>query len=263
MSGICFGLISALRRFYHGPYDDNVDFVYIIIACVTCAFLILVCARFKPVTRTIEWIRLSERQREDQEQIPKYGPLQGNVQEPFLSPGLACPLEQRMTKFSKMLGGSKSWLSFDRVQMERVPFAYGGSGHVFMGSLGCEKGTARSKRVPCAIKCLHAQLMTPMDTQEFMHECSMLSQLNNHPNLVEFYGFSVHEQVTYIVTEFVPLRLMDTLCRKPKDDTTLFYRVTQQILTTVAFIHDQSVVHRDLKPSNVLLTADLQVKVCD
>ena len=91
----------------------------------------------------------------------------------------------------------------------------------------------------------------------------MLSQLNNHPNLVEFYGFSVHEQVTYIVTEFVPLRLMDTLCRKPKDDTTLFYRVTQQILTTVAFIHDQSVVHRDLKPSNVLLTADLQVKVCD
>ena len=49
-----------------------------------------------------------------------------------------------------------------RIRMEKVPFAYGGSGHVFMGSLGCEKGIARSKRVPCAIKCLHAQLMTPM-----------------------------------------------------------------------------------------------------
>ena len=74
----------------------------------------------------------------------------------------ASPLERRMSKFTKSLGGSKAWISFDRIQMEKVPFAYGGSGHVFIGSLGvCAKGTS-TRKVKCAVKCLHAQLMTPM-----------------------------------------------------------------------------------------------------
>ena len=57
MSGIGFGIIMWLRRFYHGPYDDNVDFVYVTIGCATAVFIILVCMRFKPVTRTFEWAR--------------------------------------------------------------------------------------------------------------------------------------------------------------------------------------------------------------
>ncbi|KAF8386488.1 hypothetical protein PRIPAC_75630 [Pristionchus pacificus] len=37
----------------------------------------------------------------------------------------------------------------------------------------------------------------------------------------------------------------------------------KQLLSAVAYIHEQGMIHRDLKPSNILLASDVLIKICD
>jgi serine/threonine protein kinase len=40
-------------------------------------------------------------------------------------------------------------------------------------------------------------------------------------------------------------------------------KIAYNLLCSVKYIHSANIIHRDLKPENLLITPDLQVKICD
>lgn len=85
-----------------------------------------------------------------------------------------------------------------------------------------------------------------------------------HPNVVTVHDFGEHEDISYIVMEFVrgrelaevfeagqPLPLPQTL------------DIMRELLAALDYAHEQGVVHRDIKPANVMLDQAGHVKLTD
>lgn len=68
----------------------------------------------------------------------------------------------------------------------------------------------------------------------------------------------------YVVMDYVKHTLSDALYNTEE----VFTReqaiiIVYNILCAVKYLHSANVIHRDLKPANILVTEDLQVKICD
>mmetsp|Transcript_40347 Transcript_40347/g.92620 ORF Transcript_40347/g.92620 Transcript_40347/m.92620 type:complete len:682 (-) Transcript_40347:256-2301(-) len=148
--------------------------------------------------------------------------------------------------------GEMSYLiPIEDIQREARPVAAGGGGQVY-------KGTLRGK--PVAIKSIYSQ-MTTGQMEELEHEVRMLAQLH-FPSIIRLYGVALDGPIAYVVTEWVPLTLMDA--PKRADFTAaVFVSVVTQILDGIAYIHDRQICHRDIKPQNILITEGFDVRICD
>jgi serine/threonine-protein kinase len=99
--------------------------------------------------------------------------------------------------------------------------------------------------------------------ERFRGEARAQAQLN-HPNLATLYAFLVHEDVAYMVMEFVDGETFHAMVasRGPipaAEAVPLFC----QALAGVGQAHRLGIVHRDIKPSNIMLNRDGVVKVMD
>lgn len=96
-----------------------------------------------------------------------------------------------------------------------------------------------------------------------MKEFSALAKLS-HPGVIKVLDF-------YKESPFGPCILMDYVDgRNLKDflhehnSTSMRLKVAHQLLSAMAFVHNQNIVHRDLKPENILVSHGLnQVKIID
>lgn len=135
-------------------------------------------------------------------------------------------------------------------------FAAGGSGQIF-------RGTYMNQVV--AAKEIFTQMIDKGNVQEFCREASVLSQLH-HPNVVQFFGVSIHNDNLYLVTEFCRYNLREAI---EIDELWLHLDATQkrkialEIASGMQYLHGRQLCHRDLKPPNILLTESLNVKICD
>lgn len=91
-----------------------------------------------------------------------------------------------------------------------------------------------------------------------------IGTLLTHPNLVKLYGFGYLEDLPYTISEFVQGRPLDQVLTT--EDRLSFPQVGKimlQVVSGLAYAHENSVVHRDLKPANILITDDGKAKVLD
>eukprot|EP00287_Rhodomonas_sp_CCMP768_P020964 CAMPEP_0202825218 /NCGR_PEP_ID=MMETSP1389-20130828/12886_1 /ASSEMBLY_ACC=CAM_ASM_000865 /TAXON_ID=302021 /ORGANISM="Rhodomonas sp., Strain CCMP768" /LENGTH=319 /DNA_ID=CAMNT_0049498411 /DNA_START=29 /DNA_END=988 /DNA_ORIENTATION=- len=101
--------------------------------------------------------------------------------------------------------------------------------------------------------------------KDLVMELDILTSVQKHPNLVEFYGACIKDtQSPIILEEYVDgPNLEDFLMKRngkrlPKPT---IYKWTMDLMRALDFIHNRNpiIIHRDLKPANLILTRDLEL----
>ncbi len=108
-----------------------------------------------------------------------------------------------------------------------------------------------------AIKVLHRHLAENEDfILRFKREARSLGQLQ-HPNIVNIYDFDSHNDVYYMVMDYIAgptLRsYLDDKKILPNEES---LKITAQLVEGLAYAHQKGAVHRDIKPANVMFTDD-------
>jgi serine/threonine-protein kinase len=100
-------------------------------------------------------------------------------------------------------------------------------------------------------------------SRRFEREAQAAAKLS-HPNIVTVYDFGEHEDIAYIVMEFVRGReLGHFFAANEKFTLHDTVRIMGELLAALDVAHRQGVVHRDVKPANVLIDGAGHVKLTD
>ena len=120
------------------------------------------------------------------------------------------------------------------------------------------QATFRSKQV--AAKCLHHQIISYYNIQQFVREMQISSKCH-HPNLLRFLGATL-EGDPIILTELMDTNLYDVIRRHELKDHQII-PLLQDIATAISYLHSLSpepIIHRDISSSNVLLNGPVRSK---
>jgi eukaryotic-like serine/threonine-protein kinase len=115
-----------------------------------------------------------------------------------------------------------------------------------------------------ALKMLKPELAHRQGTLErFRAEAITLAKLD-HPGIARIHGISRHDDLWFIVMEFVGGETLHArLRRHGRLAWSEAVPILCQLLDALEYAHRRGVVHRDLKPANVLVDQDNRVKVTD
>ncbi len=123
----------------------------------------------------------------------------------------------------------------------------------FPSSMCCRRKNAHTVQVRSRT---HAPEFTSI-VKLFSQEARALSKLK-HPNIVGVHQVFEDNDTVYMALDFVEGQdLLDIIegdrFRFSPDD---IKRILMQLLSAVAFIHDNDILHRDISPDNILIDAD-------
>ena len=94
-------------------------------------------------------------------------------------------------------------------------------------------------------------------------ELKMLQKLH-HPNVVDFQEAYKRKGNLYLVFEFVEKNLLELLQEHPQGlDPNLIRHLIYQLCKAIKYMHEQNIIHRDVKPENLLITDNMELKLCD
>ena len=85
-----------------------------------------------------------------------------------------------------------------------------------------------------------------------------------HPNIVQYLGCERGELSMSIYLEYIPGGSIGSCLRKHgKFEESVVKSLNRQVLSGLAYLHDQGILHRDLKADNILLDLDGTCKISD
>ena len=115
-----------------------------------------------------------------------------------------------------------------------------------------------------AVKVLRQDMTGTADAEErFRTEARILASLD-HPHILRLHGFSRHDDVLYMVTEFVPGETLQHMLESGTPvETSEALRWIDEVLDALQYAHHLGVVHRDLKPANVLIDTRGRARLLD
>jgi eukaryotic-like serine/threonine-protein kinase len=97
----------------------------------------------------------------------------------------------------------------------------------------------------------------------FEREAQAAARLS-HPHVVTVFDFGEHEDISYIVMEFIRGRELNQAFEAgEKFPLPEAIRIMCELLQALDYAHQQGIVHRDIKPANVMLDGADRVKLTD
>lgn len=108
--------------------------------------------------------------------------------------------------------------------------------------------------------------LTPVEDPEFLarfrREGQAQSRLD-HPNLVRVHSWGERQKRPYLVMDFVEGRDLQEILREGPLEPREAARITRDVASAVAQLHQTGVLHRDLKPSNILIDQSGRPRLVD
>ena len=98
--------------------------------------------------------------------------------------------------------------------------------------------------------------------RQLIKEAQAVAQLD-HPNICTVYGIEDHQNLHFIVMQFVEGQTLAQLIRSNALKNGQILDLAQQIVGAIAEAHAHGIIHRDIKPSNIMVTPSGQAKVLD
>ena len=87
-------------------------------------------------------------------------------------------------------------------------------------------------------------------------------KLLNHPNIVRLFDVAETDKEIILTMEYAGGgELFDYIVAHSRLKEREARRIFRQILSAIAYCHENCIIHRDLKPENILLDNDRNVKV--
>ena len=118
--------------------------------------------------------------------------------------------------------------------------------------------------LPVAVKLLAKELAHNENIRKrFLAEAKNMFKMS-HPNIIKVTDLIEEGDTVAFVMEYIEGdTLKDYLERKGKLSNEDIKAIFTQILTAVAYVHEQGLIHRDIKPSNFMISPKGQVKLLD
>jgi calcium/calmodulin-dependent protein kinase I len=107
-----------------------------------------------------------------------------------------------------------------------------------------------SQRV--AVKCIEKKMVEGEDIKLLIREVKIMKRLN-HPHILKLFEVFEDEKSYYLVMELVEGKeLFDKIVERGQYSEKDTARIINQIVSAVAYLHENDIAHRDLKPENLL-----------
>ena len=128
------------------------------------------------------------------------------------------------------------------------PLAEGAMGAVYRGvSLNVDRAVA--------IKVMHTSLPGEMAARERFQREAKLMALVDHPHCISVIDYGLHEGRPYLVMDLVRGRsLYALLAEQQQVESARAVDMIRQVLSGLAYAHEQGIIHRDIKPANIMVT---------
>ncbi len=110
------------------------------------------------------------------------------------------------------------------------------------------------------------KLLTKSDNKEhllrFRQEAKAIIALN-HPHILTVYEVGQHENLHFIVTEYLQGKTLRDTIKEDKISLSDALEIGIQIAKALSAAHTSGIIHRDIKPENIWILSDGYVKVLD
>jgi len=131
------------------------------------------------------------------------------------------------------------------------------------------KARSRSDGIMMALKKVAMAKMEEKEQEKCLKEVRLLEKLQ-HPSIIKYFEAFIEEEELIIVCEWASggdLRRVvkkANECAPPKMFSEVdIWRMFEQIVSGVKYMHTQRIMHRDIKPANVLIMGDGKLKLAD
>jgi len=134
----------------------------------------------------------------------------------------------------------------DRYTVERE-LARGGAGRVFFAR--DLEGRA------IALKVLHPELVVTATADRFLREIKTLSRLE-HPNVARMLDYGERDWLVYLAMDYIEgPTLKEHIAQVRRVSVDDAVRIGRDMLSALAYAHENNIVHRDVKPDNIVLSS--------